>query len=75
MRGRDRPAGKPRNRAATRNAAHADLPMSEKRVLARGESQIAGEHELASGAAGPPPNRCDGHYWSARQTDKDVNPG
>ena len=54
MRGRDRPAGKPRNRAATRNAAHADLPMSEKRVLARGESQIAGEHELASGAAGPP---------------------
>jgi len=45
---------KARHWAATRNHAHADLPLSEKRVLARGESQIAGEHELASGTAGLP---------------------
>jgi hypothetical protein len=59
----------------TRNHAHADLPRAQKRVLARGEPQITGEHELASGAVGPPSDRSDADHRRTSQTDKNVDPG
>jgi hypothetical protein len=57
--------------------SHTDayFPLAEKRVLARGEPQITGEHELASGAAGAPPDRGDADHRGTSQTDKDVDPG
>jgi len=51
--GRDRRGGS--HRTAPGNHTDADFPLAEKRVLARGEPQIAGEHELASRATGARP--------------------
>ena len=48
-------AGEPGHRTASGNHTDADFPLAEKRVLARGEPQIAGEHELASRATGARP--------------------
>jgi len=47
-------AGEPGHRTAPGNHPDANFPLAEKRVLARGEPQITGENELASGAAGAP---------------------
>ena len=46
----------------------------EHGVLARCEAQVAGEHELASGAAGASADRRDDDRRGARQTDEDVEP-
>ena len=45
-------AGEPGHRTAPRDHAGPDLELAEQRVLARGEPQVTGQHELASGAAG-----------------------
>ena len=42
---------KPRHRAARRDDADTHLPLAQQGALARGEPQVTGEHELASGAA------------------------
>jgi hypothetical protein len=54
-------AGQPRHRRATGDEPEADLELAEQCVLARGEPQVAGEHELASGAAGASADRGDAH--------------
>jgi hypothetical protein len=67
-------AGEPGYRTAPGNHPDADFPLAEKRVLARGEPQIAGEHELASRATGAPPDRGDADHRDTSQPDKDVDP-
>ena len=44
-------AREPGHRTAAGDDARTDLELAEQRVLARGEAQVAGQHELASGAS------------------------
>src|SRR5262249_49126939 len=46
-------AGEPGHRTAPGNHTDADFPLAEMRVLARGEPQITGEHELGFPRRGP----------------------
>ena len=63
-------AGEPSHRTTPGNPTDANFPLAEKRVLARGEPQITGEHELASGAAGAPPYRGDADNRGTSETDR-----
>ena len=64
----------PRRRTAARDHSGSDLELAEQRVLARGEAQVAGQHELASGAAGASADRGDAHHRRPRQPDEEVEP-
>ena len=52
----------------------ADLELAEQRVLARGEPQVAGQHELASGAAGASPDRGDADHRRTGQPHEKIEP-
>ena len=64
-------AGEPGHRTAAGDHADADLELAEQRVLARGEAQVAGQHELAAGAAGASADRGDADHRGARQADEE----
>ena len=67
-------AGEPAPSDRPRDHTGADLELAEQRVLARGEPQVTGEHELASGAAGAAADRGDADHRGTGQAHEEVEP-